>query len=646
MALVSRVEGTYEFEVQPLREYFAARYLYETAPYSPPGREKRGTKPDRFDAIASNFYWLNVTRFFSGSFSKGELAGLKERLEELLRKKGYDRSQHPRALIAMLLADWVFAQNPRVTSEVVKLLVDDLGIMYLARQNLSGLHGRSIELPAECGRTALVSRCLEVIAQHPLREFTNALAKVISANTSTAECIAIWMDRSRKETGEQRTSWFTYGESMGALAQAPVESIREILSEGDRFEPTRADALIESGRLDVWDDSEEDQKRALSLVLDNVDFYFCSHVRSYLDLLAIVTDPRRVKLRLDGFGISDATYLDNKWFLYDEQYPLSFVPETAVERHCLDVIKVAKTAVRKGLADSADGLKLFEMYNSIIESARAIWGERFRLYALANAVILPYEPENGVVSRENAVDHAAPLCARVLSACSHADSPDWWKVQFEGAENDSTRMFACLLLLSCGSPRTMSALSAEIDEVLPRLSSGHWKSFASSLRFSSFVSRHRSEPEEPTVGLRVDELPASLNPRTVAAFAVTTRTKIQTELFLKYLASYEGDDSIVAGLCQQSLILLSGLQPGSWDENLKRIQHLYLRTGGEALGYWGIHGQLHLNMPITGAETVLRDPTRYPVELIDSAQRSCGEELSTKLVPVAVTARSERWFNF
>ena len=73
VAVVSRVEGTYEFEVQPLREYFAARYLYDTAPYSPPGNEKRGTKPDRFDAIARNFYWLNVTRFYAGCFSKGEL---------------------------------------------------------------------------------------------------------------------------------------------------------------------------------------------------------------------------------------------------------------------------------------------------------------------------------------------------------------------------------------------------------------------------------------------------------------------------------------------------------------------------------------------------------------------------------------------
>jgi hypothetical protein len=94
-ALVSRVEGTYEFEVQPLREYFAAKHLYVTAPPSPPGNEKTGTKPDRFDAIARDFYWLNVTRFYAGCYSKGELADLIDRLEELISEEGYSLISYP-----------------------------------------------------------------------------------------------------------------------------------------------------------------------------------------------------------------------------------------------------------------------------------------------------------------------------------------------------------------------------------------------------------------------------------------------------------------------------------------------------------------------------------------------------------------------
>lgn len=110
--LVSRVEGTYEFEVQPLREYFAAKHLYTTAAYSPPGSERQGTRPDIFDALSRDFYWLNVTRFFAGCHNKGELPSLVDRLEELAREDGYSYTSHPQTLAATLLSDWVFAQHP------------------------------------------------------------------------------------------------------------------------------------------------------------------------------------------------------------------------------------------------------------------------------------------------------------------------------------------------------------------------------------------------------------------------------------------------------------------------------------------------------------------------------------------------------
>ena len=74
VALVSRVEGTYEFEVQPLREYFAARHLYDTAPYSPPGRECGGTLPDRFDALAQGYLLAERYTLLCGLLQQGATA--------------------------------------------------------------------------------------------------------------------------------------------------------------------------------------------------------------------------------------------------------------------------------------------------------------------------------------------------------------------------------------------------------------------------------------------------------------------------------------------------------------------------------------------------------------------------------------------
>jgi hypothetical protein len=168
VALVSRVQGTYEFEVQPVREYFAARHLYDTAPYSPPGGEQGGTKPDRFDALARDFYWLNVTRFFAGCFSKGELADLGERLLVLANEEGYRLTSYPRILMGMLLADWVFEQRPTTMERIITALLADLGSAHALNAERSyGATPSALILPERCGRHELVKRCLDVLGGHP-----------------------------------------------------------------------------------------------------------------------------------------------------------------------------------------------------------------------------------------------------------------------------------------------------------------------------------------------------------------------------------------------------------------------------------------------------------------------------------------------
>src|SRR5690606_16069488 len=127
-ALVSRVQGTFEFEVQPLREYFCAKYLYKTAPYSPVGLECSGTKPERFDAISKNFYWLNVARFFAGCFDKGEIPMLVEKLKELQDDGILKFTNHPRIITSQLLSDYVFSQTPKHMREVVSIIVNGISI--------------------------------------------------------------------------------------------------------------------------------------------------------------------------------------------------------------------------------------------------------------------------------------------------------------------------------------------------------------------------------------------------------------------------------------------------------------------------------------------------------------------------------------
>jgi hypothetical protein len=192
--IVSRLEGTYEFEVQPLREYFAVRYLYDTASYSPPGAEKTGIKPDRFDAIARNFYWLNVVRFFGGCFSKGELLDLADRVRELIHDEVLGRSRQPVMLAAMLLSDWVFAQSPRAAGQIVAA-ISTLDSLRRLLGGSRGYHGeQELQIPPSCGGSDILRRAFEFLNNRSTREdLGRRLAEFISVNGTVEDIDSRWL---------------------------------------------------------------------------------------------------------------------------------------------------------------------------------------------------------------------------------------------------------------------------------------------------------------------------------------------------------------------------------------------------------------------------------------------------------------------
>lgn len=124
--LVGRNEGRYEFEVQPLREFFAARHLYKTAQHSI-GDDAPGARPDRLEAIVRDPYWLNVARFFCGFYEKGELADLSRRIVDLMNDSTYALLTYPRQLAHSLLTDQVMSQSVRDTKELAAASLDDRG---------------------------------------------------------------------------------------------------------------------------------------------------------------------------------------------------------------------------------------------------------------------------------------------------------------------------------------------------------------------------------------------------------------------------------------------------------------------------------------------------------------------------------------
>ena len=300
VALVSRVEGTFEFEVQPLREYFAACHLYYTAPQSSPGKEMPGSKPDRFDAIARNFYWLNVTRFYAGCYSKGELPSLVERLQELASAPGFHVISHPRMLAATLLGDWVFTQNPRSVQQVVDLTLKKGSLRYVLapfenRRIRSGVQN-ALVLPPRCGRDELIKRCFEMLHGSPPRDVALQLLELLKANSeSSSDVNSFWFDQAQSVAPDDQVNWLEHGLHLGALSTVDLGSLQSLLLRPHlNGNPAVLTLLFRARRIDYLHSAEQHFESVVSLILDRrVSAQPQRRIESPLDALSHAIDPGR-----------------------------------------------------------------------------------------------------------------------------------------------------------------------------------------------------------------------------------------------------------------------------------------------------------------------------------------------------------------
>jgi hypothetical protein len=153
-ALASKVQGTFEFDVQPVREFFAARYLSQYA---------SAYKSEVLKALMRRPFWFNTSRLFAGFAHANEVGGLVDGLIE-----EFAAARHPlaeRIATWTLLADGVFSSKTTAQRRAVELLLDDLSVRLLRDVNASSEPLPA--LPTDRGSAMLCERLLAAASADP-----------------------------------------------------------------------------------------------------------------------------------------------------------------------------------------------------------------------------------------------------------------------------------------------------------------------------------------------------------------------------------------------------------------------------------------------------------------------------------------------
>ncbi|CUR54365.1 hypothetical protein NOCA2150107 [metagenome] len=119
----------FAFEVQPLREFFAAQHIYDQAPSNTPNN----TRGACIGALATRPYWQNVLRFLAGNLVSGEVPGIPYALRQILEDQKFGYHPLPRDIAKLLLDDLVFSGQIEIAvGDVVDLILRGQGVYFVS----------------------------------------------------------------------------------------------------------------------------------------------------------------------------------------------------------------------------------------------------------------------------------------------------------------------------------------------------------------------------------------------------------------------------------------------------------------------------------------------------------------------------------
>jgi hypothetical protein len=236
LMLVERIEGAFEFEVQPIREFFAARYLHVTAPYAQAGAETSSTRGTRLAELCLHPYWLNTVRFLAGFFQEGELADLVDVLTDLMQALDTAKALYVREVLLLLLQDQIFSRKPRVIRRAFDnlFLGNDLAIRVLSSQDVPMIFD---SVSTKQALNVLLKRLYFSDSSSQIRDISVILRRIASLKRG-------WWIAAKPDNAEEIEKWLKIGAMVGALEQwkeveliwqdiLAIENVGDILISGN-----------------------------------------------------------------------------------------------------------------------------------------------------------------------------------------------------------------------------------------------------------------------------------------------------------------------------------------------------------------------------------------------------------------------------
>lgn len=682
ICLVQRKQssGLFEFEVQGIREYFAARYLIDEVTIS------SGTKGDRLKETIRRPYWSNAMRFAAGMFSDGELPEVVYVCRELEQNE-FAHQPLPRAAAKQLLDDHVFGT---VHLSVVKDLIRDTladSEIFLALDGLSQPGSGTFSFPAGPAALALIAvlkdRILQSGPEPERRAAATLLCRQLDRPDGDPDARAnIWEwwwngTEASAVSASEPALWLTVAAALRVLSDLTIDEeqrLAEVINDASQMQTLSVLELLARGGR--WSPGEQLHNLCMQELADGVaDGYVppaptTRHVNDTNDVdtdeAAAAGDADQVvEAVVEMAGESDP---DDE---FDEQGRLlisgslgQLVRAARVDRYVESATLLGShpevqpedrsarrryrgrdKEVRATVAtlDAMHENLRFEPnavgWMRLLDSAEELWGDSWMLRAI---VLTTPVVSTQAEARARKADIAStariwPELARWKAQAERKrGDPDWWRMQvgrlgdLDDRARSLTTMFMLTTAVSCMNSLPLSRVGDELGRAADALTAREWAAVASACARAG---------EDSTQALRVDQ---------------QLRTTFKPSPRLGVLLLTRADDATVTETARHVLPGVRELwQVSPTVDALLRKLFVAVPAKVKLEHLAGARGSLppgsirHLNalriVARKECDRILLDPGLWPADVVRSAAERAEARITAKLRTLDVEADTRGW---
>jgi hypothetical protein len=642
--LVERVEGRFEFEVQPLREFFAARHLYTTSPQEPTVEEPAGTRPDRLEALLTNPYWLNVLRFFAGNYQKGELADLARRLIDLMSSPRWGWTSVPYDTIYRILWDYSMYQSRRDTGDVAVALAQKLGARLIGHEFQTLIYPSQafdlahVHFSDDTGRREVVRVTRQLLAKSLPDEVSRELSYTLAANDpDVAEWwLTQWNDAA--DASLRRETLLRIGVISGALEGLPIEDATSVFDARSAQDSSLWTRCLEAGRHDIAQlDNERLSRVIYELSNGPMTISGASNRDNWLAALS-----RLLRTRALHAGYTPHPYFDPEE-RGDESEELSGSDSSLVDVSELRRLVSALQEPFKRSDLLAHSIRNIDMIRSILGQGWTAWRAAFSPRWLANMT---------AGTDHDLADSKRSEIERVWSCYTNRSNLDYW---IRSASDRGVREASSYGLRMALTAAAFAWTDADLmGSIMPHMVKW-WdlmsdRDCAEIRKFIGEVGHRSGLKRRPLSGPievfgDLGNLPPSMVVFVGSRLKSSDRRKLLLDLSHQVPA---GLNNFVDGEIAEGMVGTMIRQPSQDVLHQIRSRFVSSRFAGGMLSSnhepTALNGGLLSRFPISIAKEIMLDPLFYPWRLVVFADHVLIAQARREVIPLRLIANKAGWF--